>query len=124
MIKECSTCERSGPKKCIRFHCIKCDRQFGVNDYEENCVTCPGCGTNHIDNIEDRLQDDDASCYKPVIDKRYIITERSTSGHCCFVASVLDTTKPNEYSSDKYKAVCECCDLTNAVMIRDSLNGE
>lgn len=36
-----------------RFHCLKCDRRFGVNDYESNTVTCPSCGNKRIDSIRD-----------------------------------------------------------------------
>jgi len=42
-----------------RFHC-KCGENFGVNDYEENCVTCPKCGSDNLEDITDIFQD--AAC--------------------------------------------------------------
>lgn len=47
--------------------------------------------------------------------ERYIVKEGSESGHCCFVASVIDTTKPED-------PVCECYELDNAEEIAYILN--
>jgi DNA (cytosine-5)-methyltransferase 1 len=43
--------------KHARFHCQKCETDFGVNDYESNTVTCPKCGNTSIESIKDFLQD-------------------------------------------------------------------
>jgi hypothetical protein len=58
---------------------------------------------------------------------RYIVMEKSISAHCCFVASVLDTTRPNEsgYRDDygkHYYCVAECFELEDARNVANALN--
>jgi hypothetical protein len=61
---------------------------------------------------------------------RYIIYNGSKSGHCCFEATVMDTTKPEiiggEHYEDKggkhYETVCECFEMDNAIKIAKALN--
>lgn len=57
---------------------------------------------------------------------RFRVIERSQTGHCCFNASVLDTTKPI-LGGDKvtllgYEAVCECFSGDDAQLICVALN--
>lgn len=58
---------------------------------------------------------------------RYIVVDGSDTGHCCFDATVLDTTKP-QLSGDgrvlpgRYEQVCECFEREAADMIADALN--
>lgn len=64
--------------------------------------------------------------------KRYIVVEKSISGHCCFEATVCDTEQPHmvhgEHYRDhftgelQYETVCECFDVEDAAMICDALN--
>lgn len=59
-------------------------------------------------------------------DMRYKIVDGSQSGHCCFEATVVDTTKPvmlnGEHYENQYDPVCECLDLADAEMIAAALN--
>lgn len=48
---------------------------------------------------------------------RFTVVLGSYSGHCCFEASVIDTTTP-----DDGEAVCECVEVLNAHAICASLN--
>ncbi len=62
---------------------------------------------------------------------RYAIYKGSQSGHCCFEATVVDTTKP-DIIGDKhyqgsdgqfhYKAVCECFEEADAELVCKALN--
>lgn len=57
---------------------------------------------------------------------RYIVFEKSQSGHCCFQATVVDMLRP-EYndSSGKllwYNSVCECFEIDDANRIAAALN--
>lgn len=57
---------------------------------------------------------------------RFIVVGGSQSAHCCFDATVVDTTKPVMYGSEHYKnqfeEVCECFDVDNANKIAAALN--
>lgn len=61
---------------------------------------------------------------------RYKILPGSISGHCCFTATVVDTTRPvmigdKHYERDgvkHYEAVCECFEEEDAKLIATSLN--
>lgn len=61
---------------------------------------------------------------------RYKVVEGSQSAHCCFDATVVDTTKPTliggkPYCPDgvpRYDSVCECFDEESANLIADALN--
>lgn len=62
---------------------------------------------------------------------RYAIYEGSQSLHCCFEATVVDTTKPEIIGGKHYKgrdgqyhyeAVCECFDREDAERICAALN--
>lgn len=64
-------------------------------------------------------------------DLRYAIYEGSQSGHCCFDATVVDTTKPHIIGGKHYKGsdgqyhyetVCECFDREDAERICAALN--
>ena len=62
---------------------------------------------------------------------RFKVLNKSMSGHCCFEATVMDTTKPCMIGADHYsdqdgnayyESVCECMDIEDANRIADSLN--
>lgn len=64
---------------------------------------------------------------------RYQIYKGSQSAHCCFEATVVDTTKPTMIGDKHYKdagddgqfhyePVCECFDTADAEMICGALN--
>lgn len=57
---------------------------------------------------------------------RYKVVKGSQSAHCCFDATVVDTTKPimisGEHYKDQYEAVCECFEETDAQTVCDALN--
>jgi poly(A) polymerase Pap1 len=50
---------------------------------------------------------------------KYVVVEESVSNHCCFEASVIDTTieerKPGHI-------ICECFDISQANKLKDLLN--
>ena len=54
---------------------------------------------------------------------RYQVIEGSKSGHCCFDATVVDTShvKGSELYSE---VVCECFSMENAQLICDALNAK
>lgn len=68
--------------------------------------------------------------------ERYAIYKGSQSAHCCFKATVVDTTKPDmiggeHYSDDEenehgkqfhYDAVCECFTEEDAELVCMALN--
>ena len=63
--------------------------------------------------------------------ERYTILKESKSGHCCFQATVMDTTKPDiiggEHYMDEngdlhYKTVCECFEIEDAEVVAKALN--
>lgn len=64
---------------------------------------------------------------------RFQVVPFSQSSHCCFAASVLDTTKPQILGDEHYRdnrgylhyaTVCECFDSADAVRIANALNKE
>lgn len=54
---------------------------------------------------------------------RYQVVRESQSGHCCFVATVVDTATPLEWPEGEFKSVCECFELKDARKIAKALNG-
>lgn len=54
--------------------------------------------------------------------KRYEAIEGSQSGHCCFEATVIDTTRPSSIRRDAFVIVCECFDFADAEEIARALN--
>lgn len=63
--------------------------------------------------------------------ERYKVIDGSQSAHCCFVATVVDTTKHvliggKPYMArgglPQYEAVCECFEDADATMICAALN--
>lgn len=62
--------------------------------------------------------------------KRYIIMESSKSAHCCFEATVMDSTKPEMIHGKHYEGVegkhyetiCECFNIKEAQLVCDALN--
>ena len=63
---------------------------------------------------------------------KYKLIKESDSGHCCFVASVIDMTKPHYHCDDineeleplSYDCVCECFSVENAQKVCDALNNQ
>lgn len=62
---------------------------------------------------------------------RYAIYKGSQSAHCCFDATVVDTTKPHIIGSVHYRgsdgqfhyeAVCECFSVEDAELVCKALN--
>ncbi len=57
---------------------------------------------------------------------RYKVVDGSQSAHCCFVSTVVDTTKPvmigGEHYKGQFEPVCECFDEDAAKQIADALN--
>jgi len=57
---------------------------------------------------------------------RYKVVEGSQSCHCCFDATVVDTTRPVMIGGSQYdgqfEAVCESFDTADAQLICDALN--
>lgn len=58
--------------------------------------------------------------------ERYKVVEGSQSAHCCFGATVVDTTRPvmiggNQYNNE-FEEVCECFDRADADRIAAALN--
>lgn len=62
---------------------------------------------------------------------RYEVIPESNSGHCCFDASVVDTTRPlliggiqlkDGCGNLRHKAICECFDVADAERICTLLN--
>ena len=54
--------------------------------------------------------------------KRYLVIEGSQSAHCCFEATVVDTTKPDNCCVGVFEEVCECFSIEAANKVADSLN--
>ncbi len=58
--------------------------------------------------------------------QRYVVLERSDSGHCCFEFTVIDTQTPTKCSVGAdlrpYTWVCECFDKADAERIAAALN--
>lgn len=59
---------------------------------------------------------------------RYKVVEGSQSAHCCFEATVVDTTKPvmigGKQYKDQFDAVCECFDYSEAERIAQAMNDQ
>lgn len=58
---------------------------------------------------------------------RYEVREGSQSAHCCFSATVVDTTKPHiladgKQYQDHCDSVCECFEVEDAIKICAALN--
>ena len=61
---------------------------------------------------------------------RYIIYNGSKSAHCCFEATVMDSTKPEiingEHYEDglgkHYETICECFSIEDAELVCKALN--
>lgn len=59
---------------------------------------------------------------------RYKVVGGSQSGHCCFAATVVDTTKPSFPNdpdprwADHFAPVCECFERADAERIAAALN--
>ena len=70
---------------------------------------------------------------KQETNNRYIIYIGSKSAHCCFEATVMDTTKPEiiggEHYKDRsgqfhYETICECFSLEDAELVCSALNNQ
>lgn len=57
---------------------------------------------------------------------RYQVVQGSQSCHCCFDATVVDTTKKviinGKWYNGQYESVCECFDEEQARKIAEALN--
>lgn len=66
---------------------------------------------------------------------RYKVVEGSQSAHCCFEATVVDTTRPVFFESGKpmmryngdhqeqeFEIVCECLSVKDAELVCNALN--
>ncbi len=57
---------------------------------------------------------------------RYEVRSGSQSGHCCFVATVVDTKKPDMFDGQQYldhgEEICECFEMADAKRIAAALN--
>ena len=62
------------------------------------------------------------------MNQRYKVVKGSQSGHCCFEATVVDTTQPTilngQWFNEQYAPVCECFDEEDAIEICARMNGE
>lgn len=58
---------------------------------------------------------------------RFKVIPKSQSAHCCFAATVVDTTKPymvaGKQWNDECVTVCECFSISDAEMVCTALNG-
>lgn len=52
---------------------------------------------------------------------RCVVVDGSQSRHCCFDATVVDTSKPTGYMG-QFDAVCECFTVEDARVVCDALN--
>ena len=59
---------------------------------------------------------------------RYAVVQDSQSGHCCFSATVVDTSRPKmvhgKHYNGQFESVCECFEESEARMIAAALNAE
>lgn len=59
-------------------------------------------------------------------DPRYVVVGGSESGHCCFEATVVDTSSPlmigGKHYNGRFMAVCECFWTEDAEKIAAALN--
>jgi len=57
---------------------------------------------------------------------RYKVVSGSQSAHCCFDATVVDTTRPvmihGEHYEGQFEPICECFDTDDAAAIADAMN--
>jgi len=66
---------------------------------------------------------------------KFVVVNKSISSHCCFDATVMDTTKPVTYNVKgkeiqfidsegvaHFKPVCECFTMDDAILICKALN--
>lgn len=56
------------------------------------------------------------------MNKRYVVVEGSQSSHCCFDATVVDTSKPFKHDAARFEQVCECFEIEDAEKIAEALN--
>lgn len=58
--------------------------------------------------------------------ERYKVVDGSQSMHCCFEATVVDTSRPvmigGKHYNNEYESVCECFDVAEAESICSALN--
>lgn len=54
--------------------------------------------------------------------ERYRVGEYSVSGHCCFEASVIDTSFRHPLGLDHEKAIAECFEIDSATAIAKAMN--
>lgn len=56
-------------------------------------------------------------------EKRYQVVDGSQSAHCCFRATVVDTTRPYTFGgSQLFEPICECFEDEDAEQICAALN--
>ena len=59
-------------------------------------------------------------------DGRFRVVDGSQSAHCCFAATVVDTTQPvmvgGEHYNEQFESVCECFKEDDAKKIAEALN--
>ena len=56
---------------------------------------------------------------------RFQVLDESASAHCCFVATVLDTSQRLDFrdpDNPRYEVVCECFEYEHAEKIASALN--
>lgn len=56
-------------------------------------------------------------------EKRYKVVIGSQTAHCCFDATVVDTSEPTGFGG-QFNPVCECFEVKDAERICAALNGE
>ncbi len=58
--------------------------------------------------------------------ERYKVVDGSQSAHCCFGATVVDTTRPTiigrKHYNDEFESICECWERSDADRIAAALN--
>lgn len=62
------------------------------------------------------------------MEERYKAVPNSQSGHCCFDATVVDTTRPvmhgDKHYNNQYEEVCESFEMEDAIQIAKALNAQ
>lgn len=57
---------------------------------------------------------------------RYKVVKGSQTAHCCFEATVVDMTLPimigGKHYKERYEAICECMDYSEAKRIAQAMN--
>ena len=60
--------------------------------------------------------------------ERFKVVDGSQSGHCCFKATVVDTTKPvmirGVHFKNQFEVVCETFDFRDAIYVAKALNAK